>query len=142
MHVETTLAHQLDVLVVGNDHEMLGMDEIHHIAQWGADAWSVDDSMFDLAALRADLQTKRAVYLDKDTFHGQDVYRIRWKNGLVLLLDMQYMPVNVLQGALGPGTGGPMYDILKLMPVSQVSNTMWDISIPHGFHMGTLPPKP
>ena len=142
MHVETTIANQLDVVVVGHDHEMLGKDMVHHIAQYGAGVWSVDDSMFNLAALRTDLQAKRAVYLDKDTFHGQDVYRIRWKNGLVLLLNMQYQPVNVLQGAIGPGTGGPMYDTLKLMPPSQVSNTMWDMTIPQGFQMGTLPPRP
>ncbi len=142
MHVETTIANQLDVVVVGYDHEMLGKDMLHHVAQWGADAWSVDDSMFNLAALRSDLQARRAVYLDKDTFRGQEVYRIRWKDGLVLLLNMQYQPVNVLQGALGPGTGGPMYDTLKLMPASQVSNTMWDMSIPPNFHIGILPPKP
>ena len=142
MHVETTMANQIDIVAVGDDHEMLGKDMIHHIAQWGAGAWSVDDSMFNLAALRSDLQAKRAVYLDKDTFRGQDVYRIRLQDGLVMLLNMQYQPVNVLQGALGPGTGGPMYDTLKLMPVSQVSNTMWDMTIPQGFSMGTLPPKP
>ena len=44
--------------------------------------------------------------------------------------------------ALGPGTGGPMYDTIKLMLPSQVSNTMWDMIIPQGFHMGTLPPRP
>ena len=142
MHVETTMANQLDIVVVGEDHKMLGMDMLHHIAQWGADAWSTDDSMFNLAILRSDLQAKRAVYLDKDTFRGQEVYRIRLQNGLVLLLNMQYQPVNVLQGALGPGTGGPMYDTLKLMPPSQVSPTMWDMTIPPSFHMGTLPPKP
>lgn len=142
MHVETTLAQQLDVVAVGDAQKVLGMDMIHHVAQWGADAWSVDDSLFNLAGLRSDLQAKRAVYLDQDSFRGQDVYRIRWKNGLVLLLDMYYMPVNVLQGAIGPGTGEPMYDTLILMPASQVSNTMWDMSIPHGFRMGTLPPRP
>jgi len=142
MHVETTMANQLDVVVVGNHNNMLGMDMLHHIAQYGAGAWSVDDSMFNLAALRSDLQAKRAVYLDKDTFRGQEVYRIRLHNGLVLLLNMHYQPVNILQGALGPGTGGPMYDTVKLMLPSQVSNTMWDMSIPHGFRMGTLPPKP
>ncbi len=142
MHVETTMANQLDVVLVEDSHTMLGMDMLHHIAQYGASAWSVDDSMFNLAALRSDLQAKRAVFLDKDTFRNQEVYRIRWKDGLVLLLNMQYQPVNVLQGALGPGTGGPMYDTLKLMPPSQVSPTMWDMTIPLGFHMGTLPPKP
>jgi hypothetical protein len=142
MHVETTIPDQLDVVVVGEDHKMLGMDMLHHVAQWGADAWSVDDSIFNLAALRSDLQAKRAVYLDEDTFRGQPVYRIRLQNGLVLLLNMQYQPVNVLQGALGPGTGGPMYDTLKLMPSSQVSPSMWNMTIPQGFRMGTLPPKP
>src|SRR5258706_1470862 len=144
MHVETMIAGSLDVVSMEDEKsgEVLGMDMIHHVAQWGADEWMVDDSAFNLAQLRHDLATNSAIYLDKDTFKGQEVYRIRLKNGLVLLLDMHYQPVNVLQGAVGPGTGEPMYDSLEMMAPSQVSEDMWNMSIPPKFHMGKLPPKP
>jgi hypothetical protein len=142
MHIETIANSQLDVVVVGDDNAMLGKDMLHHVAQWGADAWAVDDSVFDLAALRHELQTKSAVYLDKENFKGQEVYRIRCKDGLVMLLDMDYMPVNVLQSAAGSSSGEPMYDTLKLMPASEMPSSLWDMSIPAGFQMGTLPAKP
>lgn len=142
MHVETTMDGQLDVIAVGNAHQMVGLDMIHHVAQMDADAWSVDDSVFDLAALRHDLQTGQAAYLDTSTFKGQPVYRIRCSDGLVMLLDMQYMPVNVLRGAAGSGTGSPIYTTLKVMPSSQVPDSMWDMSIPSGYRMGTLPAQP
>ncbi len=142
MHIETMADGQLDVVVVGDDHSMLGMDMLHHVAQWNADAWEVDDSLFNLSELRHELQTKSAVYLDKENFRGQDVYRIRCKDGLVMLLDMNYLPVNVIQGAGGSSTGEPMYDALKLMPASKMPASMWDMSIPAGFQMGTLPAKP
>ena len=128
--------------MVGDQQAMLGKDMLHHVAQWGADAWAVDDSMFDLAELRHDLQTKAAVYLDKENYRDQEVYRIRCKDGLVMLLDMDYRPVNVLEGAVGPGIGEPMYDTLKLMSISELPDSMWDMSVPAGFQMGTLPAKP
>jgi len=142
LHVETVMPGQMDVVAVGNDHAMLGLDMMHHVAQWGANAWSVDETAFNLAELRGDIDAHRAVYLDQDVFRGQPVYRIRARNGLVLLLDMHYRPVNVLRGAIGPGTGGPIYDVLVLMPASHVSHSMWDMSVPAGFQMGTLPKKP
>ncbi len=141
MHVETMAAGQVDVVVVGDEQSMLGMDMMHHVAQWNADAWAVDDSIFDLAELRHELQTNSAVYLDKESFQGKEVYRILCKDGLVMLLDMNYMPVNVLQGSSSANMAKPMYDTLKLMPASQISPSMWDMSIPPGFHMGTLPAK-
>jgi hypothetical protein len=142
MHIETTASGQLDIVVVGDDHSMLGMDMLHHVAQWDADAWAVDDSLFDLAELRHELQTKSAVYLDKINFKGQDVYRIRCKDGLVMLLDMDYMPVNVLQGSTSADMAKPMFNSLKMLSVSEIPATMWNMSIPSGFHMGTLPAKP
>jgi len=142
MHVETVMDDTLDVVAVGDEHAMLGKDMMHHVAQWGATAWSVDDSAVDLAHLRQALQTRSAVYFGKGRFHGQDVYCIRYQNGLVLLLDMQYKPVNLLHGVDGPGIGEPIYAVFKLMPVSQVPASMWDMHIPVGFHMGTLPQKP
>jgi len=35
-----------------------------------------------------------------------------------------------------------MYDTVKVIPASQVSSSMWDMSVPRGFQMGTLPAKP
>ncbi len=142
MHVETKMDGQMDVVAVGNEQEMLGMDTIHHIAQMGADQWSVDDSIFDLNALRHALQAHEATYLGTDIYKGQSVYRIRYQNGLVMLLDMQYMPVNVLRGADGPGTGYPIYTSLKMLPSRQVPDSMWDMSVPPGYQMGTLPAQP
>jgi len=142
MRVETKMDNQLDVIAVGNNQETLGMDTLHHVAQMGADSWMVDDSLFDLSQLRHDFQTKDATYIGTDTFRGQKVYRIRCKDGLVMLLDMQYRPVNVLRGAVGPGTGEPIYTSLQLLLPSQVSTSMWDMSIPPGYHMGTLPAQP
>ena len=142
MHVETMADGQVDVVVVGDEQAMLGMDMLHHVAQWNADAWAVDDSVFDLAVLRSELQTKSSVYLDKESFRGQEVYRIHCKDGLVMLLDMNYMPVNVLQGSSNSDMAKPMYDSLKLMPASEIPTSMWDMSIPSGFQMGTLPAKP
>jgi hypothetical protein len=138
MHVETMIAGRLDVVAVSDGHETMGMDMMHHIVQVGANAWSVDDSLFNLAALRNDLQTNRAVYLGKDHFKGQDVYRIRLKNGLILLLNMQYMPVNVLSS----GSGGPMYHTLIWLRPAQVPHSMWNMSMPQDFKIGMLPPKP
>ncbi len=142
IHVETMMLNILDVVAVGDKYAMLGLDMMHHIAQWGANDWKVDETPFNLAQLRSDMSANRATYLDKDTFHGQDVYRIRCRDGLVLLLNMHYQPVNVLRGAAGPGTGEPVYDILQLMPASEISDSMWDMRVPAGFRMGTLPPKP
>ena len=89
--------------------------------------------------LRYDLQAHRAVYEGMDRFEGQEVYRIRWKNGLVLLLDTSYWPVNVLRDAHGPGSGQPIYEMLTWLPVSQVSSTLWGTQVPAGFRLGRLP---
>ena len=142
LHVETVMAGVLDVVAIGTASKMLGLDMMHHVAQWGADDWSSDESMFNLAALRNDLAHNRNVYLGKETFRGEQVYRIRCSNGLVLLLNMHYQPVNALRGATGTGTGEPIYDTFEVMPASTVSSSMWDTSIPNGFTMGTLPQRP
>ncbi len=142
MHVETIMPGSMDVVAVGDEHAMLGLDMMHHVAQWGAEDWSADDTDLDLTALRSDLKTGRAVYLGKDSFHGQPVYRIRYRDGLVLLLDMHFRPVNVLRGASGPGTGEAMYNQLELMPDSHVASSMWEMNIPSDFRMGRLPNRP
>ena len=142
MHVETSLPGNMDVVAVGDGKSMLGMDMMHHVAQWNANGWSSDESMFNLTGIRNDLKTSRAAFIDKDMFRGQAVYRIRCSNGLVLLLNMRYEPVNVLRGAVGPGTGEPIYDTLVLMPLALVSSEMWDARVPSGFRMGVLPQKP
>lgn len=142
MNVETVMDGKIDVMMVTDGDKALGLDMMHHVAQWDAHNWSVDESMFDLARLRQDLQARRAVYLGKEDFKGQQVYRIRCDNGLVLLLDMQYRPVNVLQGANGPGTGTPVYTTVRLLSPAQVPASMWSMTIPQGFKMGTLPKNP
>jgi hypothetical protein len=142
MHVETVMPGSMDVVAVGDGHSILGMDMMHHVAQWEANAWSTDESMFNLAAIRIDMKTSRATFMDKDVFRGQAVYRLRCSNGLVLLLNMRYEPVNVLRGAVGPGTGEPLYDSLVMMPSSHVPADMWDMQVPNGFTMGSLPERP
>jgi anti-sigma factor RsiW len=142
MHVETVMDDRVDVVVVGDEQGMLGKDMKHHVAQWGAAAWSVDDSALDLAHLRQALASRSAVSLGTGRFAGQEVYRIRYHNGLVLLLDRQYHPVNLLRGGDGAGAGEPIYAVFELMAMSQVPASLWDMRIPVGFHLGTLPQKP
>ncbi len=142
MRVETTAGKDLDIVAVGKGQELLGEDLIHHLAQWGANAWGVDDSLFDLGQLRADLQAHRVVYLGQEMFQGQEVYRIRMRNGLVLLLDTRYLPVNAVQRASGPGTGEPLYETLLMLPATQVPATLWEARVPAGFRVGMLPMHP
>lgn len=145
IHTETMMNNTLDVVAIEDSTITLGLDMMHHIAQWGAQAWGVDqseESLFNLPELRSDLAANRDVYLGTDVFHGLDVYRVRSTNGLVLLLDTHYMPVNVLRGAVGPGTGEPIYTTVTLMQPTTVSSSMWDMSVPAGFQMGTLPAQP
>ncbi len=140
MNVETTMNGKLDVMVVSDGHQTLGIDMMKHVAQWNANAWSSDDSIFDLTQLRKDLQSSKATYLGKGQFQGKEVYRIRYDTGDVLLLDMQYRPVNVLESA--SDADKPMYDKLELLKPTQVPDSMWDMTVPSGDKMGTLPQKP
>ena len=145
IHVETMMSNSLDVVAIEDSGVVLGLDMMHHVAQWGTNVWGIDESeesMFNLPQLRSDLASHLDVYLGTDVFHGQVVYRVRSKNGLVLLLDAHYMPVNVLRGAVGPGTGEPVYTTVTLMPSTQVASSMWNMSVPAGFKMGTLPAQP
>ncbi|HEV2660513.1 MAG TPA: hypothetical protein VGU68_07900 [Ktedonobacteraceae bacterium] len=142
MNVETTLDGKLDVMVVSDGHQTLGIDMMKHVAQWNADAWSSDDSIFDLTQLRKDLQSGKATYLGKGQFQGKEVYRIRDDTGDVLLLDMQYRPVNVLENTSSSDAGKPMYDKLELLKPTQVPDSMWTMTVPAHVKMGTLPPKP
>lgn len=144
MNVETKMDGSYDVVVVTDmeKHKELGMDMMHHVAQWSPFNEHSDDALFDLAKLRADLKSGRAVYQGKDTFKGQPVYRVRYPDNSVLLLDMHYMPVNVLKDANQPGTGTPVYDQLQWLSPNQVPSDMWDMNVPPGFSMGTLPSKP
>ena len=145
LHVETVQEGNFDVVLIDDGHDTLGMDEMHHIAQPHAQGWGLDmtqESMFDLNELRHEMNTHEASYLDKDTFRGTSVYRIRYQNGLVMLLDMQYHPVNILAGAVGPGTGEPIYDKVSLLSPSQVPSSMWSMQVPSGFKMGILPAQP
>lgn len=148
VHVETTQGNNLDVVYVGYMNATmpsLAMDEIHHVAQWNASSWDIDastEAMFDLSELRHELQNQSAIFADEDHFHGQTVYRIRCKNGLVLLLDTHYHPVNVLTGAVGTGTGEPIFDKLQFLPKQSFDSSMWNMQVPTGFSIGALPAKP
>ncbi|MHB8600730.1 MAG: hypothetical protein ACYDER_28480 [Ktedonobacteraceae bacterium] len=145
IHTETMMNNTLDVVAIEDSTVTLGLDMMHHIAQWGAQAWGVnqsEESLFNLPELRSDLAANRDVYLGTDVFHGLNVYRVRSTNGLVLLLDTHYMPVNILRGAVGPGTGEPIYTTVTLMQPTTVSSSMWNMSVPAGFQMGALPARP
>jgi hypothetical protein len=120
MHVKNTEGNDLDIVAVGTGQELLGEDLVHYIADWGATTWGMDDSLFDLGQLRADLHSHHAMYLGQGTFRGQEVYRIRMSNGLVILLDMRHLPVNVLQNAGGSGTSKPLHETLMMLPATQV----------------------
>jgi hypothetical protein len=130
MNVETTMNGTLDVVMVSDGSADLGLDMLHHVAQWDAQAWGTDESAFDLQELRHE------PFMGMGVFAGQKVYRVRCGNQLIMLLDMHYMPINVVHD-----NGTPVYDTLKMIPASQVPSSMWDMSIPSGFHMGTLPAK-
>lgn len=141
-NVETVMGKTLDVDVVQMNGQTLGMDMMHHVAQMGTTEWGVDESLFNLNSLRQDLLAGRDIYLGKGQFEGQDVYRILYKNGMVLLLSMEYMPVNVLNMDIGPNYNKPIYDTLQVLASSQVPSSMWDMEVPQGFSMGSLPAKP
>ena len=143
--VETIQQGIVDVVLIEHGANNLGMDEMHHVAQENVQGWGIDmsqESLFDLNEVRHELNTHQASYLDIDSFHGIDVYRIRCENGLVLLLDMHYRPINILAGAVGPGTGEPIYDTVSLLPPAKVPASMWNMQVPAGFKMGVLPAQP
>jgi hypothetical protein len=143
LNVETTDT-SMDVVMVEDQqaHQALGMDMMHRVAQWHAQKWSTDESMFNLNQLRSDLQTGRAVYLGKGTFQGQQVYRIRWSDNQILLLNMNYMPVNVLQSTGNSATGQPEYTTVEWLQSSKVPDSTWNMNVPRNFKMGTLPTRP
>jgi hypothetical protein len=139
LNVETTMGTKLDVMAVSDGHQTLVMDMKHDVMQMNANAWLIDDSMFDLTQLNKDLKSHRATYLGTGQYNGQEVYRIR-DDGEILLLDMHYKPVNVLQDANGSGTGKAMYDKIQLLNTAPTG--MMDMTPPPGFKTGTLPTKP
>lgn len=138
LHVQTVMDGKLDVVVMRDNQKTLGLDMMHHVAQWNVSGWESDESMFDLPHLRQELQNGSAVYVGKSQFKGQPVYRIRCSNGQILLLDMHYMPVNVAT----PGNNKTLYTTLEWLHPSQVSSSLWNMNVPQGFTMGTLPAKP
>ncbi len=141
MHIESTMQGKFDVVVVTDQQDMVGEDMMHHVVQKGNSVvnWTVDGSTFDLALLRQSLTTQHATYLGQSSFAGQQVYQIRVSNSQILLLNMQYFPVNVLDSAVGSSTGTPMYTTFELMHSAQVPDSMWDMQVPTGFHTGKLP---
>jgi hypothetical protein len=142
MNVETVMNGKLDVVVVADQQQALGLDMMHHVAQWDATSWMSDSSYFDLASLRQDLRDKKAVYTGKELFQGQEDYAIRYTDGHILLLDKDYMPVNVLEPSQAQGQGKPVYDTLQWLAPSKVAPSMWNMQVPQGFEMGKLPAHP
>lgn len=141
MHIESQLPGQFDVVVVTAQSTMLGKDMMHHIAQMGRGAagWMTDGSPFDLDLLRENLATGNATYLGIGNLQSQRVHQIRMDNGQILLLNMDYLPVNVLSNFRGPGTGVPIYHTCQLLLSTQVSDSLWDMRVPPNFQMGPLP---
>jgi len=142
LNVETVQAGMVHVVLIDDGHNTLGMDEMRHIAQYSVQGWGIDvsqEALFDVNELRREIAMHQASYLDTDMFRGTAVYRLHCANGLVLLLDMKYNPVNILAGAVGPGTGEPIYDRLSLLPPTKVAASMWNMQVPAGFTMGVLP---
>jgi hypothetical protein len=140
MHIESRMEGEFDIVVVTDQQTMLGEDMMHHVAEQGESVapWAVDGSTFDLAELRQDLASQRAVYLGQTTFEGQTVYQIRSSNGQILLLNNQYLPINALDKS---SSVVPMYSTCELMQTAQVDDSMWDMQVPANFHMGKLPAK-
>jgi len=142
-NIEVVIPGKIDIVVVKDTQKSLGLDMMHQVAQWGAPSWiQSDTSMFDLDRLLKDLQTGQATYLGQVVSNGQSVYRVRVPNGHILLLDMSYMPVNVLESGDSTGTGKPMYNTLRWLPPSRVPSSMWDMTVPANFSMGVLPSEP
>ncbi|HEU5376173.1 MAG TPA: hypothetical protein VFV38_12080 [Ktedonobacteraceae bacterium] len=141
MHIESMMQGQFDVVVVTTPSTMLGKDMMHHIAQEGHGVanWAIDGSLFDLSQLRHDLTMHHATYLGQGTFQGQTVYQVRANNGQVLLLNQRYLPVGALRHSPDASIGKALYNRCDLLPATQVSDSMWDMSIPPDFRMGTLP---
>ncbi len=137
-NVEQSIPGKVDIVVLKDGQKGLSLDMKHRVAQWHPeDGQDEIGAMFDLARLRSDLQSGKASYLGKDHFNNQEVYRIRMADGHILLLDMHYQPVNVLEN-----TGGkvnPMFDSLSWLPPSQVASSVWDMKIPKNFREGTSP---
>jgi hypothetical protein len=142
-NIEVVMPGKFDVMVVKDTQQTLGLDMMHHVAQWTSPTWiQSDTALFDLNSLRQELRTGQATYLGKSSYNGQEVYRIHMPNGNVLLLDTNYLPVNVLENVNSAGAGTPVYTALRWLTSSQVPTSTWDMSVPSGFNMGTLPSQP
>jgi anti-sigma factor RsiW len=145
-HVETTMDNELDVVVVTDKKEALGMDMMHNVAQWDAQAWTQDESLFNLTTLRQGLASHKVTYIGMSTYNGQSVYQLRNNaDGTILLLNKSYVPVNVLEKSTTPTAGKsmqPMYDTFLVLPASRVPADTWDMTVPKDFKMGKLPAVP
>ena len=142
VNVETRMDGQLDVVVVKDAQKSLGLDMMHHVAQWNVSDWDDSGTAFNLTTLRNQLANGQAKYLGKGQFRGQPVYQIKIASGDTLLLDMHYMPVNMLEATSAGGQPVPMYDTVEWLYPDQVSSSMWDMNVPSGFQMGKLPSRP
>ncbi|MBX5451013.1 hypothetical protein [Thermogemmatispora sp.] len=141
LHIEASIPGRLDVVLISNGQTVLGLDMLHHVAQWNPAHWDVQDTAFDLEQLRRDLQQGNAHYLGQGYFQGQTVYRIWLPSDYILLLDQQYHPVNLLY-ASGTEQGQPVYESVRLLPEAQVPEHLWEMRPPSSFLPGQLPAEP
>nr|BBH94656.1 hypothetical protein KTA_28550 [Thermogemmatispora argillosa] len=141
LHIEATMPGRLDVVLISDGQTVLGLDMMHHVAQWNPSRWNVQDTAFDLEQLRRDLQQGSAHYLGEGDFQGQTVYRIWLPSDYILLLDEHYRPVNLLY-ASGAEQGQPVYESVRLLPEDQVPEHLWEMRPPSGFLPGQLPAEP
>jgi hypothetical protein len=144
-NVETKMGNQMDVVVVTDTskNEALGMDMMHNVAQWNAQAWTQDESLFNLTTLRQGLASGKVTYMGTTTFSGQTVYQLLNKaDGTILLLNKSYAPVQVLEKTATSSAAAPMYDTFLVLPAARVPNSTWNMTVPKNFKMGTLPTTP
>ncbi len=141
IRTEMASKNKVAVVIVKDTQKSLVLDMTHRVAQWNIHTWDVDDSMFDLATLRKDLQSGRAQYLGKETFDGQAVYRIRNAQGDILLLNMQFVPVNALVKGQETATSKPMFDQLQWLQPNQVADSTWNMKVPTNFKLGKVSPQ-
>lgn len=134
VNVETVVQNKMDVIVVSDGKQTLGLDMMNHVAQWDVKNPSMDNTYFDLDTLRQDLKTGSAVYQGTTTFQGQTVFSIRYSDGHVLLLNKSYMPVNILQP--GATSSAAVYSTVQWLQPTKVADSMWSMNVPAGFSMG------
>jgi hypothetical protein len=139
IHVEATMEGQFDVVVVSTPQTIIGKDMLHHVAQYGSSvsSWLVDGPLFNLSTLRQNLANHTDTYLGTSIYNGRSVYQIKVSDGNVLLLSMQYLPINVLSSS--SSSANSLYTSFSVVRFSTVPDYTWDTQVPSGFQMGQIP---